>query len=70
MQGNTSKRPNSATAPTAIDQPNEIHEQAGRIVLEPAPPPAFDLEHLIAAITDDNLHTPIDADPPLGNEHW
>jgi antitoxin MazE len=47
----------------------EVKTQHGRIVLEPAKR-SYRLEDLVAAITKDNRHTPVDFGAPAGREAW
>ena len=53
-----------------IDQPVDIREENGRVVIEPVTTPVYDLDELLAAITPDNLHEEIDFGPPVGKEVW
>lgn len=51
-----------------LDQPVDVREENGRIVVEPIRPVEYDLATLIAGITDDNRHEEIDFGPPVGKE--
>jgi len=53
-----------------LDGAVDIRAEGGRIVIEPIPPKRFRLEDLVAGITDENLHDPIDTGPPRGREAW
>jgi antitoxin MazE len=53
-----------------LDQPVEVREEDGRVVIEAVQPASFDLATLIAGITDENLHEPVDMGPPVGREVW
>jgi antitoxin MazE len=53
-----------------LDQPVDVREEGGRIVIEAIKPVSYDIANLIAAITDDNMHTPIDMGPAAGHEIW
>ena len=55
-------------AKLSLDQPVDVREEAGRIVIEPIRAREFDLADLIAGITDDNLHEEIDFGPPVERE--
>jgi len=57
-----------AAAKLSLDQPVDVREEAGRVVIEPIRTLEFDLADLIAGITDDNLHEEIDFGPPVGRE--
>jgi antitoxin MazE len=80
MQGVVKKWGNSAAVriPAAVleaaqihlDQPVDVREEDGRIVIEPLRPVRYDLEALVAGITDENRHEPIDLGEPLGREVW
>jgi antitoxin MazE len=59
-----------ADAGLEIDQPVEIRQQDGRIIIEPVRKLRFDLDDLLAGICPDNLHDPIDTGPPVGREVW
>ncbi|MEW6111609.1 MAG: AbrB/MazE/SpoVT family DNA-binding domain-containing protein [Thermodesulfobacteriota bacterium] len=41
-----------------------------RLVITPLPVPSVTLEHLLAGITDENLHGEIDTGPSVGREAW
>lgn len=51
-----------------IDDPVDIREENGRIIVEPLRPSSYDLAELIDKITPDNLHDEIDFGPPVGKE--
>ena len=51
-----------------IDDPVDIREEQGRIVVEPLRPTSYDLAELIEKITPENLHEEIDVGPPVGKE--
>jgi antitoxin MazE len=55
-------------AKLSLDQPVDIREEAGRVIIEPIPEPAFSLAELLAGITDENIHAEIDFGPPVGKE--
>ena len=52
----------------SLDQHVDIREEAGRVIIEPIPEPAFNLVDLLAAVTDENIHAEIDFGPPVGKE--
>lgn len=54
-----------AAAHVALDQPVEVREEQGRIVIEPVK-----LDELLGGITAKNQHKPIDTGAPLGKEVW
>ncbi len=53
-----------------LDQPVEVREEAGRIVIEPIREEMHDLARLVAGITDENRHGAVDMGPPVGRETW
>ena len=53
-----------------LDQPVEMREEAGRIVIEPIREEIYDLAMLVAGISDDNRHEPIEMGPLVGRETW
>jgi antitoxin MazE len=52
----------------SLDDPVDIHEEDGRIVIEPIRKNEYDLAQLLAGITPENLHTEIDFGVPAGKE--
>jgi antitoxin MazE len=80
MQGVVKKWGNSAAVriPAAVlqaaqvhlDQPVDVREEGGRIVIEPLKPARYDIDALIAAITDENRHDSVDMGKPVGREVW
>jgi antitoxin MazE len=48
----------------------EVHEEEGRIVIEPVRPKTYCLEELLKGITPENLHTEVDFGAPEGKEAW
>jgi antitoxin MazE len=55
-------------AKVRLDQAVDIREERGRIVIEPVRTPEFNLDDLVAGITDENRHSEIDFGVPVGNE--
>lgn len=53
-----------------LDQPVDVREEGGRIVIESLAPTRYDLAVLVAGITDDNRHDPVDTGTPVGHESW
>lgn len=53
-----------------LDEVVDIREEAGRIVMEPVRPRAYDLGELLRGITPKNRHEAIDFGPPEGKEVW
>ncbi len=42
----------------------------GKLVITPVVKPALSLEHLLAQVTEDNLHGEVDTGPAMGGEVW
>ena len=42
----------------------------GKLVIAPLVEPAFTLEHLLAQVTEHNLHREVDTGPAMGDEVW
>jgi antitoxin MazE len=55
-------------AKVEIDDPVDVREENGRIVVEPLRPSSYDLAELLRKITPDNLHEEFDFGPPVGKE--
>jgi len=53
-----------------LDQPVDVREEGGRIVIEPLHPVRYNLDALVAGITDDNRHEPMETGNPAGREVW
>ncbi len=53
-----------------VDQPVEVREEAGRIVIEPIREEVYDLATLVAGITDRNRHEAVEMGLPVGREVW
>ncbi len=80
MQGVVKKCGNSAAvripasvleaAQVRLDQPVDIREEDGRIVIEPLRPVVHDIEVLVGGITDENRHDSVDMGNPVGREAW
>lgn len=80
MQVSVKKWGNSASVriPAAImeaarlqlDDPVDVREENGRIVIEPLARKAYELDALLAAITPDNRHAEVRTGPAVGNEAW
>ncbi len=80
MQGVVKKWGNSAAvripaavleaAQVRLNQAVDVREEGGRIVIEPLRPTRYDIGVLVAGITDENRHDPIDMGKPVGGEIW
>lgn len=54
----------------ALDQTVEVRAENGRVVLEPVLNHDFDIHKLVAAITPENVHAPIDFGKSVGREEF
>ena len=80
MHGTVRKWGNSAAIrlPTSIleavqlqiDQPVDVREEDGRIIIQPLRRERVSLESLTAAITDENRHGEMEFGPSTGEEAW
>jgi antitoxin MazE len=59
-----------AAAAISLDQAVDVREEAGRIVIEPIRDETFDLDDLVAGITDENRHDAVETGAPRGRECW
>lgn len=48
----------------------EVSLEEGRLVIVPVVEPALTLEHLLAQVSEDNLHGEIETGPAAGREAW
>ena len=53
-----------------LDQPVDVREEQGRIVIEPVRRKTYKLDELLNGITGGNLHEPVDTGSPVGKEVW
>jgi antitoxin MazE len=56
------------SAQLSLDEPVDIREEGGRIIIEPIRRKEFDLAQLLAGITPDNLHSEVDFGTSKGKE--
>ena len=54
----------------SLNQSVDVREEAGRIIIEPITQPAFNIDDLVAGITDENRHDAVDFGAPMGRETW
>jgi len=62
--------PVMAAARLSVDQPVEVREEEGRIIIEPVREATYDLAVLLDGITDQNRHDALEFGPPKGREAW
>jgi antitoxin MazE len=53
-----------------LDDPVDVREESGRIIIEPARPREYDLAELVKGITRRNVHEEIEFGGPVGKEVW
>ena len=53
-----------------LEQPVDVREEQGRIVIEPKRARAFALADLVRRITSANLHDAVETGPVQGREVW
>jgi antitoxin MazE len=53
-----------------LDEPVDVREESGRIVIEPIRRKEYNLAELVKGITSRNLHDEIDFSGPVGKEIW
>jgi antitoxin MazE len=51
-----------------LDQAVDVREDRGRIIIEPVRPAPFDIDTLIAGITDENRHAEVESGEAVGKE--
>jgi len=49
-----------------LDDPVDVREESGRIIIEPARRKEYDLDELVKGITHENLHGEVRFPPPYG----
>jgi antitoxin MazE len=59
-----------AAANLELAQEVDIREQGGAIIVTPVRPPKYDLDDLVAGITDENRHDVVSFGKPAGDEEW
>lgn len=59
-----------SAAALRVDQPVDIREENGRVIIEPIATPVFELDALLAQITPDNVHDEVEFGAPIGREAW
>lgn len=53
-----------------LDEIVDVREEGGRIIIEPVRPSHYDLDHLLAGITPENLHAEVNYGPAVGKESF
>lgn len=55
-------------AKLSLDQPVDIREEDGRVIIEPIAEPVFDLADLLSTVTGENIHCEVDFGAAVGKE--
>ena len=53
-----------------LDDPVDVREESGRVIIEPIEHKEYKLDDLVRRITRENLHENVDFGGPVGNEVW
>jgi antitoxin MazE len=53
-----------------LEEPVDVREESGRIVIEPVRRKEYDLTELVKGITRNNLHGEVAFGGPVGKEAW
>ena len=53
-----------------LDQPVDVREEKGQIVIQSIRPEAYDITTLVAGIIDENRHEVVESGPAIGQEAW
>jgi antitoxin MazE len=53
-----------------LDDPVDMREEGGRIIIEPLAHKTYDIRDLLAGITSENLHAEVPVGPAVGKEVW
>lgn len=53
-----------------LDEPVDVREESGRIVIEPVNRKEYDLAELVRGINRENLHAEVVLGGPVGKEVW
>ena len=59
-----------AAARLEVDQPVDVREEEGRVVIEPLPRKTMTLEERIAGLDPETFHDLVDWGAPVGKEFW
>ena len=60
----------AADAHLTQDSPVDISVVDGKLVIEPIVDPQFNLDDLLARMTEENIHSEVDTGPATGKEAW
>ncbi|GBQ51358.1 MAG: AbrB/MazE/SpoVT family DNA-binding domain-containing protein [Acetobacter fabarum] len=57
-----------AAAGLKLDQPVDVREESGRVIIEPVTVAEYDLADLLAGITPENVHSEVNFGAAVGGE--
>jgi antitoxin MazE len=60
----------AAEAGLKEDSPVSVSLAEGKLVIDPVVKPEFNLDELLTAVTQDNLHKEVGTGPAVGGEVW
>jgi antitoxin MazE len=63
-------KPLAAEVGLRDDSAVELSLRDGKLVVTPAIEFKFDLDELLARVTDENIHDAVETGPAVGNEGW
>ncbi|MBE9508894.1 MAG: AbrB/MazE/SpoVT family DNA-binding domain-containing protein [Chloroflexi bacterium] len=63
-------RPLAAEVGLDDDSPVELSLVEGKLVVSPLRQVEYSLEHLLAQVTEENMHGEVDTGPAVGGEAW
>ena len=52
------------------DSPVELSLVEGKLIVSPLYQAEYSLEHLLAQVTEENVHSEVDVGPAVGGETW
>ena len=55
-------------AKLSLDQPVDVREEGGRVIIESLRTSDIDLNALLARVTDENIHAEVETGRPVGKE--
>ena len=57
-------------AALTVDQPVDVREEDGRVIIEPVQGVSYDLDALLTGMTPETFHDEVDFGAPVGKEVW
>lgn len=59
-----------ASASLSLDQAVDVRVEGGRVIIEPAGAPIYDLDHLLNEMRPESFPEDVDFGPPVTREAW